>query len=360
MTTGRILGGVVLVAVLFTAGCDYLSDSSTEPMSSEDYVRNAIKGLNNHRAIDDVKSDVQQAIDKLPKTEATLPEVEEIKKTLNGVHNKLSNNLDEKSKQELVDELQKVAQKLAASPNPETTPQRPWRQWLIYGAVILGAIAVAFVFATATNYVWKRAWRNVEINVARIVMGHLGSERSAQPDFTDKLTSLSSAQKEIKSNLLDLHTEVRILAKMMRESLTDRNDRRLTPLPASYPVQSDGSSQKEEPEFPVSVNDYLGKMSRYANAVKLDFQNGILVNDPDKKDELFLIRDSRLPDDTRPLFLVPGAAQFHNKQDFEIYYAKYYECAKPAMGDVWIIGPAVVERVPGGWQLREKGMLEVR
>ena len=118
--------------------------------------------------------------------------------------------------------------------------------------------------------------------------------------------------------------------------------------------------QKEEPEFPVSVNEYLGKMSRYKNAVKLDFQNGILVNDPDNKDELFLIRDSRQPEETKALFLVPGAAQFHNKQDFEIYYAKYYECAKPTMGDVWIIGPAVVEKVPGGWQLREKGMLEVR
>jgi hypothetical protein len=29
-------------------------------------------------------------------------------------------------------------------------------------------------------------------------------------------------------------------------------------------------------------------------------------------------------------------------------------------GDVWIIGPAVVEKVAGGWQLREKGMLEIR
>jgi hypothetical protein len=101
-------------------------------------------------------------------------------------------------------------------------------------------------------------------------------------------------------------------------------------------------------------------MNRFANVVKPDFQNGILVNDPEGDGELVLIRDPRVRDDTQPLFVIPRATQFHTKQDFYTYYQKYYDCVRPTGGDVWIIGPAVVEKVTGGWQLREKGMLEVR
>jgi hypothetical protein len=101
-------------------------------------------------------------------------------------------------------------------------------------------------------------------------------------------------------------------------------------------------------------------MTRYANVVRPDFQNGLLVSAPDGKGELMLIRDSRTPDDTQPLFVVPRATQFQTKQDFYTYYEKYYDCVRPSAGDVWIIDPAVVEKVSGGWQLREKGVLEIR
>jgi hypothetical protein len=94
--------------------------------------------------------------------------------------------------------------------------------------------------------------------------------------------------------------------------------------------------------------------------VRPDFQNGILVDDPQGKGELVLIRDSRLPEETQPLFVIPRSTQFQTKQDFYTYYEKYYDCAKPSAGDVWIIDPAVVSTVHGGWQLREKGVLEVR
>lgn len=357
MTTRRILGGVLLVAVLLTIGC---GGSGSEPKTPEDHVRSAIDGLKANQSLDNVRTDIQQAIAELKK-ERESKNVTEAREKLTAVEAKLTENLDDNTKRKIVADLESVLPNLHSDSNSPSLIERFWGPWVSYALWILGGIVVAFLLVSAVMYIWKRAWRNVEINVARVVTAHMGSERKAQPDFTDKLTSLSSAQKEINSNLNDLHTEVRTLARMVRESLADRNDRRPTPLPPNYSSQSDGSTLKtEEPEFPVSVNDYLGKMSRYANAVKLDFQNGILVNDPDNKDELFLIRDSRVPDDGKPLFLVPGAAQFHNKQDFEIYYAKYYNCPRPQMGDVWIIGPAVVEKVPGGWQLREKGMLEVR
>jgi hypothetical protein len=114
----------------------------------------------------------------------------------------------------------------------------------------------------------------------------------------------------------------------------------------------------ELPAFPVTADAYLRKMQRHATVVKPDFQNGILIADPENKGELVLVQDTSFSHDT--LFVVPRAAQFQMKQDFYTYYERYYECERPASGTVWIVDPAVVERVQGGWELREKGVLEVR
>jgi hypothetical protein len=192
-----------------------------------------------------------------------------------------------------------------------------------------------------------------------VLKAHLAAAREAQPDYAPKIASLSSAQTEMSSRLTELNTEVRSLARIVRESLvTRRSDGNSSYGGLNYQSHAEDVSQKDEPEFPVAAVDYLGKMNRFANVVRPDFQNGILVNDPDGDGELVLIRDSR--DETQPLFVVPRATQFQTKQDFYTYYQKYYDCVRPTAGDVWIIGPAVVEKVAGGWQLREKGMLEIR
>ena len=60
------------------------------------------------------------------------------------------------------------------------------------------------------------------------------------------------------------------------------------------------------------------------------------------------------------LLMVPRVGQFQTRQDFHTYFGKYYDCQYPTAGDVWIVSPAIVSTVPGGWQLREKGVLEVR
>jgi hypothetical protein len=224
---------------------------------------------------------------------------------------------------------------------------------------IAGGLLLLVLFGTLLGYLWKRSWKAVELNVGQVVAGHLAATREAQPDYAPKLTSLSSAQAEMSSRLTELDTEVRSLARLVRESLAARrSDHNPSYAGLNYHSQFESVSPKDEPEFPVSAVDYLGKMNRFANVVRPDFQNGILVNDPDGDGELVLIRDSR--DDTQPFFVVPRATQFQTKQDFYTYYQKYYDCARPSAGDVWIIGPAVVEKVAGGWQLREKGMLEIR
>jgi hypothetical protein len=230
---------------------------------------------------------------------------------------------------------------------------------LILALQVIGGLLLLVLFGTLLSYLWKRSWRAVELNVSRVVAGHLAATREAQPDYAPKLSSLSSAQADMSSRLTELDTELRSLARLVRESLAARrSDHNQSYTGLNYHSQFESASPKDEPEFPVSAVDYLGKMNRFANVVRPDFQNGILVNDPDGAGELVLIRDSR--DDTQPFFVVPRATQFQTKQDFYTYYQKYYDCARPSAGDVWIIGPAVVEKVAGGWQLREKGMLEIR
>jgi hypothetical protein len=231
---------------------------------------------------------------------------------------------------------------------------------LIRAVQIFGALLILTLLAFGLMFLWKRMWKSVETNVGQIVTTHLSTVRDIQPDHSQKLSSISSAQKDISNSLVDLLSEVRALARLVRESTSGRQDRRQSPMAMDYQTPVQEFTAKEEPEFPVSAVDYLGKMDRYALVVRPDFQNGILVNDPEGKGELVLIRDSRLPDETQPLFVIPRATQFLNKQDFHTYYQKYYDCVRPSAGDVWIIDPAVVEKVTGGWQLREKGVLEIR
>lgn len=131
---------------------------------------------------------------------------------------------------------------------------------------------------------------------------------------------------------------------------------------ASYPSSGYAASaprfEREEPTFPTAAEDYLNKNRRGAVVVKTDFQNGILVQDSEGSGELMLVRDPSAPDEL--LYAVPRIGYFQTKQDFLNYYDRYYECSRPSAGMVWIVQPAVVDRVSGGWSLREKGELEVR
>jgi formylglycine-generating enzyme required for sulfatase activity len=113
-------------------------------------------------------------------------------------------------------------------------------------------------------------------------------------------------------------------------------------------------------KFPISAADYREKMRRFENVVCPNFQNGILVRDSTGKGELVLIRDSNQPDESQRLFLIPSITRFQTKQKFFAYYEKYYDCEKPSAGDIWIIDPATVAKVEGGWRLKKRGVLEVR
>src|ERR1043165_2103547 len=372
---------------------------------AENDVREAIKGLNSSGRsgsspiVRTVKSEINKAIEKLGTDNAgvatrcadcdeeTITGAAEIVKNLNGLVAHLGTDntpvtqLDTRLKTEVQKGLDNEADKLKTlstaqpknskepspgasqtTPEPKTNIDDQNNSWIWDKLILLlqgiGGLLALVLLGSTVNYLWNRSWKTLESNVGQLVKAHVAAARDGQPDYTPKLSSLASTQADINSKLSELDTEVRSLARLLRDSLGRRPDRNPSSGASTYQSYAEDVSPKDEPEFPVSAVDYLGKMNRFANVVRPDFQNGILVNAPDGDGELVLIRDSR--DDTQPLFVIPRATQFHTKQDFYTYYQKYYDCVRPTAGDVWIIGPAVVEKVTGGWQLREKGMLEVR
>ncbi len=393
MTMKRILHCTLMFMVLVTAGCGVIDSitGTSQNMDSQDprapewttmseQVKNLLQQIDTEGDAElkasEIAKEVQKPLLLLGKdnnefknncSECPLDVLKKAEEARNWLK-KASDRLDKEKdaalsaqvKSEITPFLQTAltnleeAHRLIKPQDPPTILER-----LIFPAKIFGVVAVLLLLASALTYLWKRSWKIVEFNVGQVLKSHLAATREAQPDYAPKLSSLSSAQTEMSSRLSDLDNEVRSLARLVRESLaTRRNDHNSSYGGFGHQSHIESVSLKDEPEFPVSAVDYLGKMNRFANVVRPDFQNGILVNDPNGDGELVLIRDSR--DDTQPLFVVPRATQFQTKQDFYTYYQKYYDCDRPSAGDVWIIGPAVVERVAGGWQLREKGMLEIR
>ncbi len=234
--------------------------------------------------------------------------------------------------------------------------------WLIRGLLVAGGVLILAIIGMGVLHFRNLSRQHLQTHLAKVAAANASVTREAQKEILDKLAALSSAQNDTNTRLHEVHTEIRTLARLVRETSPSRGDGRSYASIASSSSYSfnDPSPPKEEPEFPVFAGDYIDKMTRYSNVVKPDFQNGILINDPEGRGELMLIRDSRLPDETQPLFVVPRHVQFQTPQDFHTYYEKYYDCYRPGAGEVWIIDPAVVEKVSGGWLLREKGVLEIR
>lgn len=418
MTMKRILHCALILSVLTTGGCGFFGDDSTTtpnanssptslPKNNIEFngaagdVRSAYRQLSSlpeTATVKPVKDPINRALGRLGEedqlrvrctdcTDQTKDEASEVLRGLTGILVKLGPDstkvsaLKDDLKESLQDDLDKQAKALTrlndakprviepASPSPsiakvdvknDGSGEPAWWSIFIFPLQIVAGLVGLLLLLSAIIFVWKQAWKRLEINVARVVRAHVAAERDGQPDYTAKFSSLSLTQSEMNTKLTELDSEVRSLARFVRESLARRPERSPSYSGSNHQSSLDDVSLKDEPEFPVSAVDYLGKMNRFATVVRPDFQNGILVNDPDGTGELVLIRDSRLSDATQPLFVVPSLTQFHTKQDFYTYYEKYYECVRPSGGNVWILGPAIVEKVTGGWQLREKGMLEIR
>lgn len=232
-------------------------------------------------------------------------------------------------------------------------------EWGVTAAVVLGALIALLLLGFGARSIVRNLTGEFDKRLAERVQPGLASMLKAQKEQSSQFSFLTSAQNEMSSRLADIHAEMRSVGRLVRDAPLDGGSRRAVSSPPMYDVAV-ATLPKAEPQFPVAAADYLEKMQRHVSVIRPDFQNDILVNATDGKGELVLIKDSRIPDDDQPLFIAPRATQFQTKQDFYTYYEKYYDCSRPSAGDVWIIQPAIVSRVQGGWQLRGKGVLEVR
>lgn len=105
------------------------------------------------------------------------------------------------------------------------------------------------------------------------------------------------------------------------------------------------------PSFPASAVDYLDKV-KARKKVKFSYENDLLV--ADEAGEFILI-----PNGKEHSIVLPQLVRFTNKQEFYDYYENHFHCENPTPGELIILYPAVVNKVEGGWKLKEAGRLKV-
>lgn len=236
------------------------------------------------------------------------------------------------------------------TPTPPSTANNLMTNWIVLAGAFLGTIILIGLIVFGVKLFFARIWSAVDSRLAAAVNATIDGFKRQQNDLSTKISQIESSYAELNSGLTDIQFEVKSIGRLIRDLPSDRPQRRPD---LSY----EQVAISEAPVFPASVSDYLETKQRTGTVVRPDFQKGILVIDPESESELMLVRESEADGET---IMVPRIGQFQTRQDFHTYFGKYYDCQNPTSGDVWILRPAVVSTVPGGWELRDKGVLEVR
>lgn len=227
-------------------------------------------------------------------------------------------------------------------------------QWLQYALVALAGVMVLVAAGYFINQGLKGVRARTDARFASIadLQGKLaGRLEKSVAELGQKVDALSTQQqgdiKTINDKLNALWANIEALRKAMAQN----------PPGGGGNYHEQAAPPKEEQPFPVSAEEYLFKARRGAQVVKSDMFKGILVNDPEGTGELVLVEDPNVPGGL--LYVIPRTGSFKTRQEFS-YYEKYYDCHRLTAGTVWIVEPAVVNRVNGGWELKDKGLLEIR
>lgn len=230
------------------------------------------------------------------------------------------------------------------------------RPALIALAVLGGLLFIAYLVSLLVKT------KEAGVTTQRLVAGVVKRQDELNKQFVAALAPLTKEIKDLNARLRDMQNDLTNLTMSQRAARSRTADEAGRIAPPSFAAFSAAMPEKEdgEDQFPVAADEYLNRVRAQGVVLKPDFANGILVKDPEDRGELVLVRDAMLPGEPPLNYIVPRVTKFQTQQDFYSYYEKYYECRRPATGDVWIVTPAVVDRVDGGWRLREKGELEVK
>jgi len=208
-------------------------------------------------------------------------------------------------------------------------------EWLILAGialVVLGGIGTGIYFLLKSREREKAA-----------ISGSLSELRTRSNKFNEKLETLTKITTDLSQQMAQQKSE---LSRLKQEFANQSS------VPSSFqapPVKF----QPEQPRFPVAVEDYLARVSK-SQPVRFDYKEGKLVPDTENTGGMLLVQD-----DER-VYLVPSFRFFQTKNDYSNYLERYFDCAKPMAGTVWIREPATVTKSGTGWQIVSKGNLEVR
>ncbi len=226
------------------------------------------------------------------------------------------------------------------SPKPTTVkeqnePFNLW-EWVIYGVVglvILAGIGVGIYFLLKYRE-QEKAKLQGSFNSLKARDKELGIKLEG---FQKVVTDLSQQVAQQKSEILKL-----------KQGLATQS--------AASPSFSTPAFDvpREQPRFPVAVDDYLTRIGQAKRPVKYDYKERLLVMDPTEEGNLLLVQDEGR------LYVVPSFTTLSTKSDYTTYLERYYNCAKPMAGTIWIREPAGATKSGTGWQITSKGDLEVR
>lgn len=230
--------------------------------------------------------------------------------------------------------------------------------WLRPALIALSVVGGLLLLAYLVSLLVKTY--NAGLAAQKTIAVVLKRQDELNKQISAALSPLTNEIKDINTRVRDMQNELTNLSMSQRAERRRTNDDPARTAPPSYAAFAAVPGKANDEQFPVAADEYLNKVRAQAAVLKPDFANGILIKDPDGRGELVLVRDAMVPGEPPLNYIVPRVTKFQTQQDFYSYYEKYYECQRPSAGEIWIVTPAVVDRVDGGWRLREKGELEVR
>lgn len=243
-------------------------------------------------------------------------------------------------------------------PKPAVTPKTNeensgnWLDsiWSLLYWVLLGGIGLVVLGLTGwfIYYVLTNIWREKDTNIQGF-----RKVREAQKQMAAEISELSKLVKLQNDRIARQDKSIQSFQSQLKAENSSSSTAR------SQPVIEEPQFVKPEPQFPVSAENYLNKVGNQGEMATPDkFSEGLLVQDPSKDQEFIIIKDPETADGL--YYAVPKFTRFSTKSDYNLYYRTYYDCENPSGGTVWIKSPAIMDRVEGGWRLRDKGELEVR
>ncbi len=185
-----------------------------------------------------------------------------------------------------------------------------------------------------------------------------------QKSNEQNLTDIRTEQKNFRKEINDLKETVMLLNdKIEKQHKFIQSLVKPQPQPQSQQkTQSQSTAEqpqiiKREPQFPVSVENYLRKVRFLPEKASADVVGGLLVQNSKNDAEFLIIKDSALADGL--FYALPSVTKFVMKSEYLVYYQNYYNCKNPSGGEILILSPAIVRRVKDGWKLEEKGELAI-